>query len=40
MLECQSQNVKIEIDYTDEWYTVLPGDEAFYEVDMSGDENQ
>jgi acetolactate decarboxylase len=40
VLECQSQDVKIEIDYTDEWYTVLPGDEAFYEVDMSGDENQ
>jgi len=40
VLECQPQNVQIEIDYTDEWYTVLPGDDAFYDVNMSEDEYQ
>jgi len=40
VLECQSQDVVVEIDYTDEWYTVLPEDDAFYDVDMSGDENE
>ncbi len=40
MLECQPQDVKIEIDYTDEWYTVLPEDDEFYDVDMTDDEYQ
>ncbi|NQT74711.1 MAG: acetolactate decarboxylase, partial [Chloroflexi bacterium] len=40
VLECQTQDVRIEIDYTDEWYTVLPADDDFYGVDMSDDEYQ
>ncbi|NQT74607.1 MAG: acetolactate decarboxylase [Chloroflexi bacterium] len=40
VLECQTQDVRIEIDYTDEWYTVLPADDNFYGVDMSDDEYQ
>ena len=35
VLECQSQNVTIGIDYTDEWYVVLPEGGAFYEVDFT-----
>lgn len=38
VLECQVQGVTVEIDYTSEWHTVLPGDEAFYQVDMSDDQ--
>jgi len=40
VLECQVQDVVVEIDYTDQWHTVLPGDDAFYQVDMSDDEYQ
>lgn len=40
LLECQTQDVKIEIDYTDQWHTILPGDDAFYNVKMSGDKYQ
>lgn len=35
VLECQSQSVTIDIDYTDEWYVVLPEGGAFYEVDFT-----
>ena len=35
VLECQSQNVSIDIDYTDEWYVVLPESGAFYDVDFT-----
>ncbi len=35
VLECQSQNVTIDIDYTDEWYVVLPEGGAFYEADFT-----
>ncbi len=35
VLECQPQNVTIGIDYTDEWYVVLPEGGAFYEVDFT-----
>jgi acetolactate decarboxylase len=38
VLECQVQKVTVEIDYTNEWSTVLPEDAAFYEVDISSDE--
>jgi acetolactate decarboxylase len=38
VLKCQVQEVTAEIDYTNEWHTVLPGDAAFYKVDMSNDE--
>lgn len=37
VLECQSQAIKVEIDYTNEWHVVLPKDTAFYNVEMSGD---
>ncbi|MDY6835412.1 MAG: acetolactate decarboxylase, partial [Chloroflexota bacterium] len=40
VLECQPQDVSIEIDHTNEWYTVLPEDEEFYAVDMTDDEYQ
>lgn len=40
VLECQPNNVEIEIDYTDQWYTILPEDDEFYNVKMSGDEYQ
>ena len=40
VLECEVQGVTAEIDYTDEWHTVLPGDDAFYQVEMSNDEYQ
>jgi len=40
VLECQPKNVKIEIDYTDQWHTILPADNEFYNVEMSGDEHQ
>lgn len=34
LLECQMQSVKIEIDYTSEFYMVLPESEEFYKVDL------
>lgn len=40
LLECRVQNINVEVDYTGEWYTVLPQDEAFYNVEMSGAEYQ
>ena len=40
VLECQVQDVRIDLDYTDQWYTILPDDDAFYDVEMSGDEYQ
>jgi acetolactate decarboxylase len=40
VLEFQVEGVAAEIDSTDEWYTVLPGDDAFYRVDISDDEYQ
>jgi acetolactate decarboxylase len=40
VLEFQLEGIAAEIDATDEWYTVLPGDDAFYEVDISDDEYQ
>lgn len=35
VLACQVENVKVEIDYTDEWFTQLPADKAFYGVEIS-----
>ncbi len=40
VLECQPQDIKIEIDYTNEWHTVLPEDQEFYDVEMTGDEHE
>lgn len=39
VLACQSSEVEIAIDYTDQWYTVLPDDDAFYNVELSGEES-
>jgi acetolactate decarboxylase len=36
-LACQVKKVTVEIDVTDEWRTVLPDDEAFYNVDISNE---
>lgn len=33
---CQMQNVKVEIDYTPEFYMALPNDKEFYNVDLAG----
>jgi len=38
VLSCELQDVVVDIDYTDQWYTVLPADEAFYAVEMSQDQ--
>jgi acetolactate decarboxylase len=35
VLACQVEKVKVEIDYTDEWFTQLPADKAFYGVEIS-----
>lgn len=40
LLACQVKDVTVEIDYTDQWLVVLPEDDAFYQVEMSGDEYQ
>jgi len=40
VLECQPHDIKVEIDHTNEWYTVLPEDDEFYDVEMTGDEYQ
>jgi acetolactate decarboxylase len=40
VLECQPHGIRVEIDYTNEWYTVLPKDDEFYDVEMTGDEYQ
>ena len=37
VLECQVKNVEIAIDYTDQWHMNLPGDDAFYKANMSGE---
>jgi acetolactate decarboxylase len=36
VLECLTQDVTLEIDDTNEWYVVLPGDREFYDVDIKG----
>jgi acetolactate decarboxylase len=40
VLAFQVEGITAEIDSTDEWYTVLPDDKAFYQVDISNDEYQ
>ncbi|MDO9528101.1 MAG: acetolactate decarboxylase [Syntrophales bacterium] len=35
MLECQMQNVNIEIDYTSKFFMVLPEHSEFYKVDLT-----
>lgn len=40
VLACQVENVSIDIDYTDGWLTELPADEAFYNINISGEEYQ
>ena len=34
VLECLIGNVRVEIDYTDEWHVELPSNEAFYQMDL------
>ncbi|MCP8305473.1 MAG: acetolactate decarboxylase, partial [archaeon] len=34
LLDCQLQNVMIEIDYTYEFYMILPESDGFYEADL------
>jgi len=40
LLECQLQNIKIEIDYTSAFYMVLPENAEFYTVDLEKDKHQ
>ena len=40
VLDFQLQDLTVEIDYTDEWHVVLPGDDAFYHAEISGDDYQ
>lgn len=35
MLECQVKDVKIEIDYTNEWHVDLPTDSEFYDANIT-----
>ena len=35
LLECQMENVKIEIDYTSKFYMVLPERGEFHKVDLT-----
>ncbi|RZN15150.1 MAG: acetolactate decarboxylase [Methanosarcinales archaeon] len=35
LLECRMQNVTIEIDYTSDFYMVLPQSDEFYKVDLT-----
>jgi acetolactate decarboxylase len=34
LLDCQTQNVKIEIDHTSRFFMTLPGSEEFYKLDL------
>jgi acetolactate decarboxylase len=36
LLGCQMRNVKVEIDYTPEFYMALPSDNEFYNADLAG----
>ena len=40
LLECQVQNIKIEIDYTSEFYMVLPENAEFYAVNLEEKKQQ
>ena len=40
LLECQLQNIEIEIDYTSAFYMVLPKNAEFYTVDLEKDKHQ
>ena len=40
VLEFQMENLTVEIDHTDAWYTLLPGDDAFYHVVFSEEDYQ
>lgn len=40
LLECHLQNVKIEIDYTSEFYMILPQNAAFYKADLEKEKQQ
>jgi acetolactate decarboxylase len=36
VLECLTHDITLEIDDTNEWYVVLPGDREFYDVEIKG----
>ena len=40
LLECQVQNVRIEIDHTSEFYMILPEDAEFYKADLEKEKYQ
>ncbi|MEJ2628863.1 MAG: acetolactate decarboxylase, partial [bacterium] len=40
VLTCQTRNLKIEIDYTDQWHLLFPHDEEFYHFNMTEDKYQ
>lgn len=40
VLECKTEDIKIEIDYTDKWETVLPADSEFYDANITDETYQ
>jgi len=40
LLECELQNVRIEIDYTSEFYMLLPQSSEFYKVDLEEEKQR
>ena len=40
VLECTTEDINIEIDYTDEWQVVLPTDSEFYNADTTDETYQ
>jgi acetolactate decarboxylase len=40
LLDCQVEDVKIDIDYTDQWHTLLPSDSEFYDANITAESYQ
>jgi len=40
LLECRTEDVTIELDYTDKWQTLLPSDSEFYNVNITDESYQ
>jgi len=40
LLDCRLKNMKAEIDYTTEFYMVLPEDKEFYELDLTKEKQK
>ena len=40
LLECEMRNLAAEIDYTTEFYMILPQDSEFYDADLTSGEKE